>query len=131
MKLATGLVVLLGATAVAVAARAVPPEHQQHDWLDADGERWRRLSPEARTAYTEGFLVGAALGQAASGIPEGDTAAVRRTLDSLERSGLRLPYAPNVYMARIDDYFWWENHRPYPIWHAFEEVNHDLKRMSR
>jgi hypothetical protein len=131
MRLAAGLMILFGATAVAVVARALQPEHRQHDWLDADGERWRRLSPEARTAYTEGFLVGAALGQAASGVPEGDTAVVGKRLDSLARAGLRLPYAPNVYMARIDDYFWWENHRPYPIWHAFEEVNHDLKRMSR
>jgi hypothetical protein len=131
MRLATGLVVLLGGAATVVVARALPPEQGQHDWLDADGDRWRGLSPEARMAYTEGFLVGAAVGQAAAGAPEGDSAAVRRTLDSLARGGLRFPYAPNVYGARIDDYFWWENHRTLPIWHAFEEVNHDLKRMSR
>jgi hypothetical protein len=89
------------------------------------------MSPAARLAYTEGFATGGALAQAlAMGLE--DSAAVRRALDSLAAgNGLRFPYAANVYAARVDDYYWWEDRRSRPIWHAFQEVNHDLTRMKQ
>ena len=40
----------------------------------------------------------------------------------------RFPYAANVYVSRINDYYWWENHRPLPTWYAFWEVNTSLIR---
>lgn len=44
---------------------------------------------------------------------------------------LPFPYAVNVYSARLDDYYWWENHRSLPIWYAIWEVNNDLKRLTQ
>ncbi|HEX6408238.1 MAG TPA: hypothetical protein VFZ90_13735 [Gemmatimonadales bacterium] len=80
------------------------------------------MEPKTRFAYIEGFLAGAALGQAAQRAR--DTAAVRTELDALRRSGgLFFPFDANVYESRINDYYWWKNHLPLPTWYAFLEVN--------
>ena len=56
-----------------------------------------------------------------------DSAGLRDTMAVLHRSGrFRFPYGANVYVARINDYYWWENHRPLPTWYAFWEVNTSL-----
>jgi hypothetical protein len=85
------------------------------------------MEPDARQAYVEGFLAGAALGQAASGVR--DTAAVKAVLDGLKRTGkLRFPFGANVYASRVSDYYWWKNHLPLPTWYVFLEVNTTLGR---
>ena len=43
---------------------------------------------------------------------------------------LLLSYGANVYVSRLNDYYWWENHRPLPIWYAFWEVNTSLIRPA-
>ena len=97
------------------------------DWLKVDGNAWQRMSPDARLAYVDGFLAGAALGQAAHGAL--DTAQVAVALDKLKRSGrLRFPFGSNVYASRVSDYYWWKNHLPLPTWYAFLEVNTTLGR---
>jgi hypothetical protein len=97
------------------------------DWLRVDGHEWRRMDPDARLAYVDGFLAGAALGQAAGGAR--DASAVTAALDELKRSGrLRFPFGSNVYASRVSDYYWWKNHLPLPTWYAFLEVNTTLGR---
>jgi hypothetical protein len=97
------------------------------DWLAVNGHDWRRMEPDARMAYVEGFLAGAALSQAAVGAR--DTAAVKAALDDLRRTGrLRFPFRANVYASRVSDYYWWKNHLPLPTWSAFLEVNTTLGR---
>jgi hypothetical protein len=112
---------------------AVPREAPGPDWLRADGGHWREMPPSARLAYAEGFVTGGALAQAlATGVAAEDSGGLRRALDSLAAGGgLGFPYAANVYAARVDDYYWWEDRRSRPIWHAFQEVNHDLTRMKQ
>ena len=96
-------------------------------WLGVNGADWRRMKPEARVAYVEGFLAGAALSQAATGAR--DSAQVRMAIEKLSRDGrLRFPYGANVYSSRLSDFYWWENHVPLPTWHAFLEVNTALGR---
>lgn len=94
-----------------------------------DGRSWQALSHEAKEAYLAGFLAGTALAQA---LQQGaaDSAGLVHNLDNLSRTGFRFPYAPNVYEARINDYYWYEDRRPLPIWHALWEVNHDLTRQT-
>jgi hypothetical protein len=126
-----GLLGIAGLAAVAILAggrssRAAQDPH----WLGISGEEWRQWSPEARRAYLAGFLAGGAVGEALNAGPA-DSAAMVGRLDSLRRAGFRFPYAPQVYEARIQDFFWWEDHRPAPIWYALWEVNNDLKRMTR
>ncbi|HEX2249211.1 MAG TPA: hypothetical protein VHH32_02630 [Gemmatimonadales bacterium] len=78
-------------------------------------------------AYVDGFLAGAALSQAAN--EARDTSGIKSALDQLKRSGrLRFPYASNVYLSRVSDYYWWKNHLPLPTWYAFLEVNTTLGR---
>jgi hypothetical protein len=92
------------------------------EWLNVDGNDWRKMEPKTRLAYIEGFLAGAALGQAAQRAR--NTAAVRTELDALRRSGgLHFPFGANVYESRVNDYYWWKNHLPLPTWYAFLEVN--------
>ena len=99
----------------------------QRHWLGVNGADWRQMKPEARLAYVEGFLAGAALSQAATGAR--DSAQVRLALEQLKRDGrLRFPYGANVYSSRISDFYWWKNHVPLPTWHAFLEVNSALGR---
>jgi hypothetical protein len=96
-------------------------------WLATDGNDWQRMDPDVRLAYVEGFLAGAALGQAANGAR--DTSAVTVALEQLKRSGrLRFPFGSNVYASRVSDYYWWKNHLPLPTWYAFLEVNTTLGR---
>ena len=48
-------------------------------------------------------------------------------MTTLTRTGrFRFPYGANVYVTRLNDYYWWENHRPLPPWYAFWEVNTSL-----
>jgi hypothetical protein len=92
------------------------------DWLNVNGEDWRRMEPDVRLAYVKGFLAGAALGQATNRAR--DTSLVAAELGRLHRSGgLRFPFGANVYASRVTDYYWWKNHLPLPTWYAFLEVN--------
>jgi hypothetical protein len=91
-----------------------------------NGNDWRRMEPDARLAYVDGFLAGAALSQVAGAR---DTAEVATALGELRRSGrLRFPFGANVYASRVTDFYWWKNHRPLPLWSAFLEVNTTLGR---
>jgi hypothetical protein len=111
----------------AVAASAWSGQEPQRHWLDVNGNDWQRMGPDARHAYIEGFLAGAAVSQAATRAR--DSAGVRTGLEQLGRSGkFRFPFAANVYATRISDYYWWKNHLPLPTWYAFLEVNTTLGR---
>lgn len=108
-----------------VAGRAWPGPDPDTHWLARDGNDWRAMSPAAQTAYAEGFLAGAALGQASAAST--DSAGLTQEITKLRRDGrFRLPYGANVYMSRINDYYWWEDHRPFPLWYGFWEVNSAL-----
>jgi hypothetical protein len=97
----------------------------ERHWSVQDGNDWRTLGPEARQAYADGFLAGAGFGQAAG--TASDSAGLRAAMTALYRDGrFRFPYAANVYVTRVNDYYWWENHRPLPIWYGFWEVNTSL-----
>jgi hypothetical protein len=100
------------------------------DWYLASGQEWEHFSPEARGAFLAGFLAGSATSQAVVAGAR-DSAGLWQAIDSLRKEGLLFPYAANVYGARIEDYFWWEDHRRLPIWYAYWEVNNDLKRLTQ
>ncbi len=114
----------LGAVGFLAGRASAGPGPDRH-WSTRNGDDWRALGPEARSAYADGFLAGAGFAQAAAAAA--DSAALRDTMTALTRTGrFRFPYAANVYVARLNDYYWWENHRPLPTWYAFREVNTSL-----
>lgn len=98
-------------------------------WLRFDGGDWQRWSPEERQAYVTGFLAGSATQQALAAAA-GDSAGLIRAMDSVVQRRLSFAYAPNVYGVRVEDYYWWENHRPLPIWYVMWDVNRSLQQAS-
>jgi hypothetical protein len=120
----------LGAVGFLAGRASAGPGPDRH-WSARNGDDWRALGPKEQTAYVSGFLAGAGFAQAAGAWPEGktgaDSAGLRDTMAALTRTGrFRFPYAANVYAVRLNDYYWWENHRPLPTWYAFWEVNTSL-----
>ena len=108
-----------------VGGRASAGLDPHRHWSARNGDDWRAMGPEAQVAYTDGFLAGAGFAQAAETAV--DSAGLRAAVTSLQQSGrFRFPYGANVYVTRINDYYWWENHRPLPTWYAFWEVNTSL-----
>jgi hypothetical protein len=121
---AVALVIVVGSV---LAVRAWSGQEPERHWLRVTGNDWQRMGPDARLAYVDGFLAGAAVSQAATHAR--DSAAVRAQLEQLSQSGRwRFPYGANVYASRINDYYWWKNHLPLPTWYAFLEVNTTLGR---
>jgi hypothetical protein len=83
------------------------------------------MGPETQRAYANGFRAGAGFAQAAT--TAADSAGLRETMATLSRTGkFRYPYGANVYVTRLNDYYWWVDHRPLPTWYAFWEVNASL-----
>ena len=68
------VVIVVGVLTGAAWSRQAPPRH----WLGVNGADWQRMNPDVRLAYVEGFLAGAALGQAAAGAR--DSTQVRETI---------------------------------------------------
>ena len=134
----------LGAVGV-LGVQAWSAQEPARHWIERDGTDWGRLGHNEQTAYVEGFLAGAALGQAAEQACSeqelraqrqgcewtGDSAGLTRAIGERRRTGgFSFPYGANVYASRISDYYWWHNHRPLPTWYAFWEVNSILTRPN-
>ncbi len=54
----------LGAVGV-LGAQAWSAQEPARHWIERDGTDWGRMGHDAQTSYVEGFLAGAAFGQAA------------------------------------------------------------------
>jgi len=96
------------------------------------GEYWAGLTPAERQVYLSGFVAGAAAEQAravanAAG-RESDSAAVSSgaVADLRARHLLQYPFAPSVYSAQVDDFYWWSNHRDTPIVDAMIFFNREM-----
>jgi hypothetical protein len=100
---------------------------QDRSWFDMDGRDWGTMDAPQRVAWTQGFLAGRAVGQLPDSLAR-DTTAFAHDLTQLRRSGLAFPYAPSLYVSRMGDFYFWENHRPHPLWRAMLDVNAELKR---
>jgi hypothetical protein len=119
---AAGLVLGVLLTAGFAAAR------QDRTWLELDGGDWAAMDAAQRMAWSQGFLAGRAVGQLPDSLVA-DTTAFAAALTGLRRGGtLAFPFAASLYVSRMGDYYYWENHRPHPLWRAMLDVNAGLKR---
>jgi hypothetical protein len=100
---------------------------QDRSLFDLDGRDWATMEAQQKVAWTQGFLAGRALGQLPDSAAR-DTLVFAKELAQLRRGGLAFPYAPSLYVSRMGDYYYWENHRPHPLWRAMLDVNAELKR---
>ena len=111
---------LLGGGLVMGASAAQEPRR----WTALDGRDWTQFAPREKEAYVAGFLAGAANAAASPG----DTAVIRTTVDSLYRTGaLQFPFGHRVYANQLDEFYWWDNHVPIPLYLALSAVNQRLR----
>jgi len=108
------------ADAKAGASASAPQRAEPHATLLA-GAYWSKLSPAERQAYLTGFLAGAAAEQAQARAEQsgraGDSAAVSSgAIDALRSArALHFRFAPHVYSAQVDDFYWNSDHAATPI----------------
>ena len=101
------------------------------------GEYWSRLTPDERQAYLSGFVAGAAAEQAraeavAAGRGSDSVAVSSAAVAALrERHALHYPFAPSVYSAQVDDFYWWSNHRDTPIVDAMIHFNREMLKQRQ
>ena len=127
---AVGLAVL-GLAAGRYTAGQEQEQEQERGWAAYDGRDWRGFTPAEKRAYVMGFLAAGALADAGRAGAEGP-AALGRVIDSLSRGGgLRFPFGHTVYVTQLDEYYWWENHRPTRLYLALWEVNRRLATHER
>jgi len=106
-------------------------QEQERGWAAYDGRDWRGFTPAEKRAYVVGFLAAGALAEAGRAGAE-SPAALSRIIDSLSRGGgLRFPFGHTVYVTQLDEYYWWENHRPTRLYLALWEVNRRLATHER
>ena len=93
-------------------------------WTALDGRDWTQFAPKEKAAYVAGFLAGAANAAASTS----DTAVIRAMVDSLYRTGaLQFPFGHMVYANQLDEFYWWDNHVPIPLYLALSTINQRLR----
>ena len=113
-------------------ARQETPRHPTR----LTGEDWTRFSPREKELYLSGFLAGAAAEQARSmavgGESSYDSAAVSGGSIEQMRVGklLQFRFAPSVYAAQVDDFYWWDNHVGAPIVDVMITINGQMLRQQ-
>jgi hypothetical protein len=111
---------LLGGGLVVGANAAEEPRR----WTALDGRDWTQFAPKEKEAYVAGFLAGAAN----AAVSTSDTAVIRTTVDSLYRTGaLQFPFGHMVYANQLDEFYWWDNHVPTPLYLALSAINQRLR----
>jgi hypothetical protein len=108
----------------------LPASQGERRWVALDGRDWSQFAPREKRAYVAGFLAGVGLadGERGAGGASPDTSALRRTVDSLYRvGGLGFPFGPMVYATQLDEFYWWENHVPTPLYLALRDINTRLR----
>jgi hypothetical protein len=120
----------LGAMGVLGASVVPAPTH-------LDGAYWKGLSAGEKQAYLTGFLAGAAAEQARAAARaihrETDSMAISSAaVDTLRaHAALRYRFAPHVYVAQIDDFYWWQDRVSVPIVDAMIAINGALDDQQR
>jgi len=122
-----------GAVVVGLAAfgagRATAPQGGQ-GWRAYDGHTWAKFAPREKQAYVAGFLGGAGVSDAAAlAGASADSGALHHALDSLYTAGaLRFAYGEMVYATQLDEFYWWENHVPVPLYIGLRELNEKMRK---
>jgi hypothetical protein len=95
------------------------------------GAEWKAFGAKEKQAYLGGFVAGAAAEQALAttrGGPASDSAVLSVAIEQLRAAKqLAFPYAPSVYSAQVDDYYWWTNHLGTAIADVMLTVNRRMR----
>ncbi|MBI4591279.1 MAG: hypothetical protein HY725_20815 [Candidatus Rokubacteria bacterium] len=119
-----------GALALALALVLVGTarSEQAKSLFSYDGHVWRGLTEGEKVALLTGFLMGGALEQGMTLSPGQDMARLER-LETMRREGrLRFPFAPAVYKARLEDFYFYQDRRSVPLYEALFLINEEIRR---
>ena len=109
------------------AVRAQPTE----SILGQDGRAWRALSEGEKLAFLTGFLIGGGL-EYALGLSPGQEGPDPDAVERLRREGrLRFPFAPAVYKARLEDFYFYQDRLTVPLYRALFLINEQIRRGGR
>jgi hypothetical protein len=101
-----------------------------------EGSYWQALSGQEKDSYVREFLAGALSDQVRAIAVAGHGGAgaavptdVRdRIVDSLRAShAVRFPFAATVYVAQLDDFYWWQDHMAVPVDEALQRINAQME----
>ncbi len=96
-------------------------------FLAYDGHAWRGLTEGEKLALLTGFLMGGAFEHGMSLSP-GPAGPVPETLETMRREGrLRFPFAPAVYKARLEDFYFYQDRLPVPLYRALFLINEQIR----
>ena len=109
------------------AVRAQPTE----SILGQDGRAWRALSEGEKLAFLTGFLIGGGF-EHALGLSPGQEGPDPDAVERLRREGrLRFPFAPAVYKARLEDFYFYQDRLTVPLYRALFLINEQIRRGGR
>jgi hypothetical protein len=101
------------------------------------GAYWQALSGKEKDAYVRGYLAGARSEQvreiAVAAHRMADSAVVpgaveTAIVDSLRVShAVRFAFAATVYVAQLDDFYWWQDHAAVPVDDALIRINAQME----
>jgi hypothetical protein len=101
------------------------------------GAYWQALSGKEKDAYVRGYLAGALSEQvreiAVAAHRMADSAVVPEAVqtaiaDSLRAShAVQFAFAATVYVAQLDDFYWWQDHAAVPVDDALIRINAQME----
>jgi hypothetical protein len=113
---------------LALALTAVAAAEAPTSLLGFDGHRWKALSEKEKMGLLTGFLIGGALVEGMGAAPLSADAPAPETLEALRRqSRLRFSFAPNVYKARLEDFYFYEDRLSVPFYRALLLINEQIQ----
>jgi hypothetical protein len=133
---AAGGVSPLSQRAAMLAAPDSSAQMSPHATLRA-GAYWAQLTPESKQVYLTGFIAGAAAEQVRAAADaagrSADSAAVSSSAIGQLRTAraLHFRFAPPVYSAQVDDFYWWVNHAETPIVDAMIFFNREMLKQQQ
>lgn len=126
------VVVMIGGAFAAGIRTARAMQEPRHPAL-LTGADWSTFGFREKQLYLSGFIAGAAAEQVrvlaeAAGSPPDSAAVSSGTIQTLRRGKrLHYSYAPSVYAAQLDDFYWWANHVDTPIVDVMITINREMK----
>ncbi len=112
------------ALALALVAGATEAQRHRAPW-ELDGSDWKAMSEREKMAFLGGVIAGAAVTGIRADAPDAEiaplVAELRRT------GGLPFQYAPSVYKARIEDFYFYVDRAPTPIVKTLLLIERELR----
>jgi hypothetical protein len=105
-------------------ALAVAPARGGAPW-ELDGHDWKAMTEPQKLAYLTGVIAGAATARV--GALEPDPAVAARAAELRRAGQLLFNYAPNVYKARLEDFYFYADRRSVPIVRALQTIERELR----